>query len=111
MRIQAISYMKEEAPVSSAMARKKRMVRSRPGRRGHEGLVEHEGASGNGSFGQRVTDEQVAPAPRPTRSEPRPERHPAHEDRHDEGLRMRRMSEEELQVVRPDRLVDEPCES
>ncbi|TMH88808.1 MAG: hypothetical protein E6H44_09035 [Betaproteobacteria bacterium] len=36
------------------------------------------------------------------------DRHAAHEHGKDERLRVRRMAEKQLQVLRPDRLVDQP---
>src|SRR5262249_12859819 len=41
---------------------------------------------------------------------PRAHRHAAHEDGEDQGLRIRGVAEEELEVVRPDRFVDETRE-
>ena len=42
---------------------------------------------------------------------PRAQGHPAHEDPEHEGLRVGRMPQEELEVVAPDRLVDEARET
>ena len=83
----------------------------RPSRCDHEKIVEDQSARGNGSFGHCIRDEQVTPATHEVRREGRSERQPPHEDGHDERLRVSGMSEEELQVMRPDRFVDEAGES
>src|SRR5258708_39804170 len=56
---------------------------------------------------ERIAAQQISPACRPPAAEPRPDRHPAHEQRQHQRLRVGRVAEKEFQVVAPDRLVDE----
>src|SRR5258708_20358079 len=56
---------------------------------------------------ERIAAQQISPACRPPAAEPRPDRHPAHEQRQHQRLRVGRVAEKDFQVVAPDRLVDE----
>src|SRR5213082_3686070 len=59
------------------------------------------------AFRECISAQQISPAPRPPTAEPRPDRHPAHEQRQHQRLRVGRVPEKEFQVVAPDRLVYE----
>src|SRR5258708_30364630 len=59
------------------------------------------------AFSERIAAQQISPACRPPAAEPRPDRHPAHEQRQHQRLRVGRVAEKEFQVVAPDGLVDE----
>ena len=73
--------------------------------------MEHERRDADQRFDDRVAAQQVAPSPRQAAGRQAAERHPPHEKREHQRLRVRRVPEEQLQVVAPDRLVDEPGES
>src|SRR5262245_54248791 len=62
-------------------------------------------------FGERVAAQQVLPALRPAAAQPGADRHPAHEQGEHQRLRVRRVAEEQLEVMAPDRLVDEARET
>src|SRR5262249_25162897 len=76
-----------------------------------EHLVEEQRGDADRRFDPAVGGEQVREARAPAARQPRPERHAAHEGREHEGLRERRGAEKQLEVVRPDRLVDEAGEA
>ncbi len=75
-----------------------------------EDLVEYEPEQADDRLDERVTEQQLRSRAE-SRDEPGAERHAAHEDRQHECLRVRRVAQEQLQVVRPDRLVDEAGEA
>src|SRR5229473_943891 len=60
------------------------------------------------AFSERIAAQQISPACRPPAAEPRSDRHPAHEERQHQRLRVGRVADEEFEVVAPDRFVDEP---
>ncbi len=55
----------------------------------------------------RIRGERTGDGRRVARGERGPQRHPAHEDGEDERLRMRGVTEKELEAARPDRFVDQ----
>jgi hypothetical protein len=61
------------------------------------------------AFYERVPRERIAQARRHAAEKHAAERHPAHEHDQHERLRVCGVTEEKLEVVRPDRLVDEPA--
>jgi hypothetical protein len=75
-----------------------------------ERLVKAQCGHADHRLGERVAGERVAQARREARAGGRTDGHPAHEHRQHQGLRVGRVAEVQLQVVRPDRLVDEACE-
>jgi len=98
-----------DGPRRSGQTREHR-VEGEPGRR-REHLVEQEGEDADGSLGDGISREQVAPPARPPAGQPRPQGEPAHEDGEHQRLRVRGVPEEQLQIVRPDGLVDQTGET
>src|SRR5215831_13254993 len=62
-------------------------------------------------FDQQVAPQKLSQPRAVPRHDPGPERHSTHEYRQHQGLCVRRVPEEELEVVRPDGFVDESGES
>ena len=80
-------------------------------RQQHERLVEYQRRRTDRRLDPAVKGEQVLRSRAPAAREPRPERHAAHESGEHEGLGKGGCAEEEFQVVRPDRFVDEAGEA
>ncbi|MBI2320050.1 MAG: hypothetical protein HYU75_24380 [Betaproteobacteria bacterium] len=76
-----------------------------------EDRVKHDRGESDQRFGDRVSGEQVLPASRVAAAQPGADRHAAHEQGEHQRLRIGRVAEKELEIVAPDRLVDEPGES
>jgi hypothetical protein len=72
--------------------------------------MEQERREADQSLGERVAPQEISPTPRQAATKPGADRHPAHEERKHQSLRVRRVAEEKLEVVAPDRLVDQPRE-
>src|SRR5688572_364528 len=83
----------------------------RPSGRGDEATMEDERKHTYAELRGGVADQEVAQAVRPPADEPGAQGHAAHEDREDQGLGVCGVAEEELEVVAPDRLVDQPGEA
>ena len=85
------------------------VVRER--RRRGEDFVEDEAEHADRRLGEGVPAEEIPDATRPPARDPRADGHSSHEDGQDERLRVRGVSQEQLQVMRPDGFVDESGES
>ena len=82
-----------------------------PLRRRDEDGVEAERDHADRGFHPRVDSQRIAHAARYAGAQPSPDGEPADEDDQHDALRIGRVPEEELQVVRPDGLVDQPGEA
>ncbi len=76
-----------------------------------EKRMEDEREHADRALGERVDEQRIGDARRAARAQRRAGGHAAHEDRQHERLRVRRVAEIELQVMRPDRLVDQAGEA
>src|SRR5207248_2903576 len=98
------------APViARACRRQQRVVSPVCGR--DEEPVEEERGQADKKLSRGVGEEGTSNALRVMAREPRPERQAADEDDQHDRLCVRRVSEEELEVMAPDRLVDEAAEA
>src|SRR5262249_32080353 len=77
----------------------------------HENLVERQRGEPDRRLDPAIRREEVPETRAPAAREPRAERHAAHEGREHERLGERGRAEEQLQIVRPDRLVDQAGEA
>jgi hypothetical protein len=79
----------------------------RPVRDDDKNGMKHQRSETDRRLDDGVAGERVGDARGPAAAIRRAGRHAAHEHREDQRLRVRRVAQEELQVMRPDRLVDE----
>lgn len=73
--------------------------------------MERESEQPYGRFQQAVGAQQTAEPTDVARGDPRPECHAAHERRQHQRLRIGGVAEDQSQILRPDRLIDEPTDS
>jgi hypothetical protein len=72
--------------------------------------MKEKGGNADQRLGKRIAEERIGEARRPASAIRRAGRHAAHEDREHQRLRVGRVAEKELQIMRPHRLVDQPGE-
>jgi len=73
--------------------------------------MKHQAQQSDQRLDQNITIQQIGDAGRASRDEPGAERKAAHIEREDECLGIRGMSQEQLQVMRPDGFIDQSGEA
>jgi len=75
-----------------------------------EGIVENQRADPNDPLRNSITPKQILPSPGIPAADPGTQGHPPHEDRQNQGLGVGSMTQEQLQIMGPDRLIDQARE-
>ena len=92
-------------------AERGQQARVRPVGQRDEDLVKPEREHADHRFDERVARKRIAQARRHAAQQRAAERHAAHEHDQHQRLRVRRVAQEKLEVVRPDRFVDQAGEA